>query len=126
MNLHNNVFIFLFPYVSGWKHIHNLLPATASENLLLASSKLTTFIPDGFDILHVQNISSYTMIPSWNTYIDLDVEILKEERVFPNVDANDRDVRQEWVLVGGRYGLKCLALGVVALHQRQIMLKIGH
>ena len=74
----------------------------------------------------MQNISPYTMIPSWNTYTDLDVEILKVERVFLNVDANDRDVRQEWVLVGGRYDLERLALDVVALHQRQIMLKIGH
>lgn len=57
------------------------------------------------------------IISRWKTHLDLDVEILKIKRVFPDIDTDDGDVRQERVLVGRRHDLECLALGVVALHR---------
>ena len=49
------------------------------------------------------------------TYVSLDVEVLEVEGVFPNIDANDGDVRQERVLVGGGRDLDNLGRRVVAL-----------
>ena len=49
------------------------------------------------------------------TYVSLDVEVLKVEGVFPNIDANDGDVRQERVLVGSGRDLDNLGRRVVAL-----------
>ena len=49
------------------------------------------------------------------TYVSLDVEVLEVEGVLPDVDADDGDVRQERVLVGGGHDLKTLSLGVQAL-----------
>ena len=49
------------------------------------------------------------------THVSLDVEVLEVESVLPNVNANDGDVGQERVLVGGRCDLNDLGRGVVAL-----------
>ena len=51
------------------------------------------------------------------TYVGLDVEVLEVEGVLPDVDADDGDVGQERVLVGGRRDLNDLGRGVVALQQ---------
>ena len=51
----------------------------------------------------------------WDTYVDLDVEVLEVERVLPDIDTNDWDVRDERVLVRGRDDLKTLGHRVVAL-----------
>ena len=53
------------------------------------------------------------------TYVGLDVEVLEVERVLPDVDADDGDVRQERVLVGSGGDLEDLQGGVVALSQTQ-------
>ena len=49
------------------------------------------------------------------TYVSLDVEVLEVEGVFPNIDANDGDVRQERILVSGSNDLETLGGGVQAL-----------
>ena len=49
------------------------------------------------------------------TYVSLDVQVLQVERVLPDVDADDGDVGQEGVLVGGGGDFEDLSLGVVAL-----------
>ena len=49
------------------------------------------------------------------TYVSLDVEVLEVEGVFPNIDADDGDVRQERILVGGGRDLETLGRGVQAL-----------
>ena len=49
------------------------------------------------------------------TYVSLDVEVLEVEGVFPNIDADDGDVRQERILVGGGRDLDHLGRRVVAL-----------
>ena len=49
------------------------------------------------------------------TYVSLDVEVLEVEGVFPDINANDGDVRQERVLVGGGRDLDNLGRRVVAL-----------
>ena len=38
-------------------------------------------------------------IKTGETYVDLDVEVLEVERVLPDIDTNDWDVRDERVLV---------------------------
>ena len=48
------------------------------------------------------------------TDIGLDVVVLEVERVLPDVDADDRDVREERVLVRGRDNFELLRLGVVS------------
>ena len=49
------------------------------------------------------------------TYVSLDVQVLQVERVLPDVDADDGDVRQERILVGGGRDLDHLGRRVVAL-----------
>lgn len=49
------------------------------------------------------------------THVDLDVEVLEVEGVLPDVDADDGDVREERVLVGGGGDLETLRLRVHAL-----------
>ena len=48
------------------------------------------------------------------THISLNIMILEIKRVLPDVDADDGDVRQERVLVGGGDDLELLGVGVVA------------
>ena len=48
------------------------------------------------------------------THISLNIMILQVKRVLPDVDADDGDVRQERVLVGGGDDLELLGVGVVA------------
>ena len=55
------------------------------------------------------------MMSRRGTYVGLDVEILEVERVLPDVDADDGDIRQERVLVGSGGDLEDLQGGVVAL-----------
>lgn len=77
-------------------------------------------VPDGVEVLHGQNVRHHRAtftISRWGTHLGLDVEILKVKRMFPNVDADDGDVRQERILVGRRHDLERLALGVVTLHR---------
>ena len=47
------------------------------------------------------------------THVSLDVVVLEVERVLPDVDADDGDVREERVLVCGRHDLELLRHGVV-------------
>ena len=44
--------------------------------------------------------------------------------MFPNIDADDGDMRQEWVLVGRRHDLERLGLGVIALYRFHVENKI--
>ena len=52
---------------------------------------------------------------SRDTHVDLDVQVLKVERVLPDVDADDGDVGQERVLVRRGGDLNDLGGGVPAL-----------
>ena len=47
------------------------------------------------------------------THVSLDVVVLEVERVLPDVNADDGDVREERVLVRGRHDLELLRHGVV-------------
>ena len=49
------------------------------------------------------------------THVGLDVEVLEVERVLPDVDADDGNVREQRVLVRGGSNLKNLRRGVVSL-----------
>jgi hypothetical protein len=42
------------------------------------------------------------------THINLDVKILEVESMLPDVDPDDRDVSQKWVLVCSRDDLEAL------------------
>lgn len=56
------------------------------------------------------------------THVNLDVEVLQVERVLPDVHADDGDVGQEGVLVGGGDDLEDLGLGVVSLEAEEYAL----
>ena len=58
------------------------------------------------------------------TYVSLDVEVLEVESVLPDVDADDGDVAQERVLVGGGGELEALGRGVVALHAQHVSIHL--
>ena len=53
-----------------------------------------------------------------NTHVGLDVLVLEVERVLPDVDADDRDMAEERVLVRRRRDLNDLRGGVPALYGR--------
>lgn len=55
------------------------------------------------------------LLSKHDTYVSFDVEILKVERVLPNVDTNDRDEIEERVLVGSGGDFKALSRWVNAL-----------
>lgn len=52
------------------------------------------------------------------TYVRLDIEVLKIESVFPNIDTNDRDKVEQRILVGSGRDLKTLRTFVIALYRR--------
>ena len=54
-----------------------------------------------------------------DTYVNLDVLVLKVERMLPNVDANDGGVSEKRVLVGGGDDFKTLGCGVVSLYENK-------
>ena len=60
-------------------------------------------------------MSTHSREEERDTHVDLDVEVLEVERVLPDIDTNDWDVRDERVLVRGRDDLKTLGHRVVAL-----------
>ena len=47
------------------------------------------------------------------THVGLDVVVLEVERVLPDVDADDGDVGEKWVLVRGGDDLELLGVSVV-------------
>lgn len=61
-------------------------------------------------------------VPDRVEVVDLDVQVLEVERVLPDVDADNGDERQEWVLVRGGGELEALALWVHALYQTVVSL----
>ena len=107
---------------SGWKPRSQV---TGRNSLLVPPLCLLKVddVPDGAEVLHGRNVchhgATFT-ISRWGTHLGLDVEILKVKRMFPNVDADDGNVRQERILVGRRHDLEDLALGVEALHRSHV------
>lgn len=55
-------------------------------------------------------------VPDGVEVVSLDVQVLEVESVLPDIDADDRDERQERVLVRGSRQLEALVLRVHALH----------
>jgi hypothetical protein len=55
---------------------------------------------------------------SRSTHIDLNVEVLEVERVLPDINANDRNMREERVLISRGSNLKTLSVGVKSLQQK--------
>jgi hypothetical protein len=53
------------------------------------------------------------------THINLNVKVLEIECMLPDVDPDDRDVSQKWVLVCGRDDLEALGRGVQTLRVKR-------
>jgi hypothetical protein len=55
------------------------------------------------------------------TYISLDVEVLEVEGMLPDVNADDRDMAEERILVSSGCDLQTLGGGVVPLKEDQLI-----
>ena len=93
------------------------LGSTGSLNKALLSLLEVDDVPDGVEVLQWQVSAVQRKDQCRKTYVSLDVEVLEVESVLPDVDADDGDMGQERVLVGGRRQLKTLGGRVQALSQ---------
>lgn len=57
----------------------------------------------------------------WTTHVLLDVLVLEIVRVLPHVDSNDREVRQERILVTASNQLQTLGGRVQTLEPRKLI-----
>ena len=57
------------------------------------------------------------MMPQKSTDVSFDIEVLKIERVLPDIDTNDRSMAQQRVLVGRRDDLEAFIIRVKTLHE---------
>jgi hypothetical protein len=53
------------------------------------------------------------------TNVSLDIEILKVECMLPDIDADDRDMGQERILIGSGGDLQALGGGVQSLYKHK-------
>lgn len=72
-------------------------------------------IPDGVEILCRGKVSATFSSGRRGTYISLDIQVLQVERVLPDINTDDRDVREQGVLVRSGGDLKAFGGRVVAL-----------
>ena len=74
--------------------------------------------PDGVEVLHAviqcQIMEARTDVEK-KTDISLYIEILEVERMLPDIDADDRGMSQERILVGSGGDLQALGSGVQSL-----------
>jgi len=87
-------------FYSGYKYIQNkeisILQFAAREYFVVTFVGFVEIddVPDGVEVIH------------------LDILVLQVEGVFPDVNADDGDMRQKRVLIGSRGYRQCLAFGI--------------